>query len=255
MQQSSISVHHTLRHGIFQVAWQLKKQGYSDKTIEGYAKRLKYLEKRIDVDNPEAVKEFIAQMEVSSTYKESMVNAYVHYVRVNGLTWVKPIYKRSERLPNVPSTEQVNKIISGSGKKYSMIFSILRDTGLRPIELHRLTLREIDLEKGVVYPETAKSGSPRALKLKSSTLAMLKQYLAKKDFTLNDRIFPTTSVMTHVWMRIRNRLAKKLQEPQLKKIRLYDLRHHFATMLYAKTKGILYVKEQLGHRRLENTLI
>ena len=26
-------------------------------------------------------------------------------------------------------------------------------------------------------------------------------------------------------------------------------------MLYNKTKDILYVKEQLGHRRLENTLI
>ena len=26
-------------------------------------------------------------------------------------------------------------------------------------------------------------------------------------------------------------------------------------MLYARTKDILYVKEQLGHKRLENTLI
>jgi len=61
--------------------------------------------------------------------------------------------------------------------------------------------------------------------------------------------------MTHVWMRVRNRLAKKLQEPQLKKIRLYDLRHYFATMLYARTKDILFVKQQLGHRRIEHTLI
>lgn len=171
------------------------------------------------------------------------------------MSWEKPVYKRSRRLPNVPTTEQVNKIIARSGRKYSMIFSVLRDTGLRPIELHRLTLKNIDLEKGIVYPETAKGGNARVLKLKKSTLAMLKGYVAEQNFGLNDRIFPTTTVMTHVFMRIRNRLAKRLHESELKKYRLYDLRHYFATMLYHRTKDILYVKEQLGHRRLENTLI
>jgi len=37
-------------------------------------------------------------------------------------------------------------------------------------------------------------------------------------------------------------------------VRLYDLRHFFASMLYYKTKDIVYVKQQLGHRRLENTM-
>jgi integrase len=196
------------------------------------------------------VKDFIAQMQVSNCYKESIVNAYVHYVRINGLSWTKPVYKRAERLPNVPSTEQVDKIISGAGKKYSMIFSILRDTGLRPIELSRLSLKDIDLEKGIVYPQTAKGGSSRALKLKSSTLAMLKEYLVNHECK-----FPHTNRMTHMWIRCRNRIAKKLQEPELKKYRLYDLRHYFATMLYHKTRDILFVKQQLGHRRIEHTLI
>ena len=39
------------------------------------------------------------------------------------------------------------------------------------------------------------------------------------------------------------------------KIRLYDFRHYYATVLYQKTKDILYVKEQLGHKRIETTLI
>ena len=118
-------------------------------------------------------------MEVSNTYKEAIVNAYNHYVGFHGLTWRKPIYKRNERLPNVPSNEQVNKIIANSGRKYSMIFSVLRDTGLRPIELHRLMLRGIDLEHGIIYPETAKGVSARSLKLKLSTLAMLKKHVSE----------------------------------------------------------------------------
>jgi len=184
-----------------------------------------------------------------------MVNAYTHYISEAGLTWDKPVYKRRERIPNVPTTEQVNRIIAHAGKKYSMIFSILRDTGLRPVELERLTLRNLDLERGLVIPETAKSGRARALKLRSPTEAMLKEYIARNDFALADRLFPSANQVTHVWMRIRNRLSRRLHEPQLRKYRLYDLRHYFATMLYHKTKDILLVKEQLGHRRIENTLV
>ena len=80
------------------------------------------------------------------------------------MSWEKPVYKRSRRLPNVPTTEQVNKIIAHAGRKYSMIFSILRDTGLRPVELYRSTLKNVDLEKGVFYPETAKNGNAKAVK-------------------------------------------------------------------------------------------
>ena len=38
-------------------------------------------------------------------------------------------------------------------------------------------------------------------------------------------------------------------------IRLYDLRHYFGTTLYHKTKDILYVKQQMGHSRIQTTLI
>lgn len=241
---------------VLNVLRKLKRGGYAETTIKGYSKRLKMLTKHVNLDNPEAVKSYIAtQNNWSNAYKESCVNAYSHYVRDHGLSWEKPVYKRSRRLPNVPTTEQVNKIIAHAGRKYAMVFSILRDTGLRPVELHRLTLKNIDLDKGVIYPQTAKSGNARALKLKKSTLAMLKRYVVERDLDLNERMFPTTTVMTHVFMRVRNRLAKRLHEPELRRFRLYDLRHYFATMLYHNTKDILYVKEQLGHRRLENTLI
>ena len=136
-----------------------------------------------------------------------------------------------------------------------MLFCILRDTGLRPVELHRLTTRGIDLEHGIIYPETAKGGSARSLKVKPSTLARLKSYVVEKNPKTNQTIFPTTKAMSHVWCRVRNRTAQKLQEPQLKKFRLYDLRHYFATMLYRKTKLILLVKAKLGHKRIENTMI
>jgi site-specific recombinase XerD len=84
---------------------------------------------------------------------------------------------------------------------------------------------------------------------------MLNEYVHKQSFGLDEQLFPSPSATRHAWERYRNDVAKKLHQPELRKIRLYDLRHFFATMLYHRTKDILYVKEQLGHRRIENTLI
>ena len=155
------------------------------------------MQKHTSISNPEVVKDFIArQAHWSNAYKESVVNAYAHYVALSRLYWKRPFYKRDERIPNVPTTEQVNKIIAHAGKKYQLIFSILRDTGLRPVELERLTLRNLDLDRGLILPNTAKGGSGRALKLKSSTEAMLKEYLGRNNFNTSQRLFPSANQTT-----------------------------------------------------------
>ena len=208
------------------------------------------------MDNPDAVKEYIACKDTwSNAFKEGVSKSYNHYVRYNGLSWKRPKYKYSKKLPYIATTEQINKIISNCRKKYALILSILRDTGLRPIELHRLTLKDVDLEKGNITTASAKDGNPRCLRLKPSTLAMLKGYVIENGFGLNERMFPTPEAMRKAYCRTRKHLAEKLHEPELMKIRLYDFRHHYATMLYQRTKDILYVKEQLGHKRIETTLI
>ena len=108
---------------ILTVIWKLKNRGYSERTLNGYSKRLHMLAKHLSLDEPERVKEFIASKENwSNAYKEAVVNAYIHYVRENGSHWVKPIYRRPQRLPSVPTTEQVN-IIARSGRKYALAFS------------------------------------------------------------------------------------------------------------------------------------
>jgi len=245
----------SVKEGIFKTVWELKKRGYADSTIQGYARKLKTLSRLVDLNNPELVRAAIAKKKWSNAFKEAVVNAYDHYVKMNGLSWNKPLYKRQRSLPYVATTEQINKIISRASKKYALIFSVLRDTGLRPIEIHNLMLKNTDLERGAITVKSAKFGNPRVLKLKPSTLAMLKEHINKDNPHLNQKLFPNPSAIRHSFARYRNLIAEKLHEPSLKKIRLYDLRHHFATMLYHKTKDILYVKEQLGHKRLESTLI
>ncbi|MEM3629165.1 MAG: site-specific integrase [Candidatus Bathyarchaeia archaeon] len=50
-------------------------------------------------------------------------------------------------------------------------------------------------------------------------------------------------------------MAAKLGNPRLLQITFHTFRHWKATMEYAKTKDILHVKQILGHRNINSTLI
>ncbi|MCK4477098.1 site-specific integrase [Candidatus Bathyarchaeota archaeon] len=56
------------------------------------------------------------------------------------------------------------------------------------------------------------------------------------------------------WNRLGNKVAERLGKPELKQIRLYDLRHFYSTMLYHKTKDTVHVQRKMGHRNIKNTL-
>jgi integrase len=73
----------------------------------------------------------------------------------------------------------------------------------------------------------------------------------------NKRVFgkSTLASLRKNFMSQRARIAFKLQNPRLKRITFHTLRHFKATMEYQQTKDILHVKEMLGHRNINSTLI
>lgn len=50
-------------------------------------------------------------------------------------------------------------------------------------------------------------------------------------------------------------IARKLNNLRIQKIKFKTLRHYKGTVLYHKTKDILHVKETLGHKDINNTLV
>ena len=233
----------------------MKKDGYSENTIEPIGKRLRNLAKYINLEIPDEVKEFIAKADWSNGYKDNVVNAYNHYAVFHNLSWKKPKYQRAFSIKRLPLESDIDLIISYTKTRNRVAFRLVKECGLRPIEVSNLTLKQIDLHKGRLYPETAKGGEARVLELKSETLALLKQLVSTKNLSISDKIFPCSKTLQKNWNRLRNRIAERLGKPELKQIRLYDLRHFYGTMLYHKTKDIVYVQRKLGHRNLKNTLI
>jgi integrase len=238
---------------IFNVLWNMKKNGMAYDTIRNVDKALSALSQRCDLTKPELVKVTIAEFE-SDGYKRNLKYAYNKYAEFYGLEWEKPKYWQPQKIPKIPLEKHIEAVIANSSIKTASAIS--KDTGLRPCELLKLTLKDIDLENGIVYPESAKHGTPRTLKLTQRTLTMLKTWLLKENIGNNKKIFGkwTTENYGKNFRYYRNKTAKKLGEPTIQTVKLYHLRHYYATMLLKKTNNLLIVKMKLGHHNINHTL-
>jgi len=233
----------------------MKKNGYADTTIKATGKRLRHLQRNCNLKEPEEVKGYIANKQCSNAYKESLIETYAILMKSTNQKWQQPFYKRYDKLPKIPTEEKLNMLIANARTRMALILSMSKELGTRPIELTWLKIKDINLENGTVNITSAKHCNARILKLKSKTLEMLKTYITEKRLNQNDRLFPTKSRnISTSYRKLRNALAKKLQDPTIQQIRLYDFRHYYATMLYHKTRDLLFVKQQLGHKDLRQTL-
>ncbi|MCJ7430939.1 site-specific integrase [Candidatus Bathyarchaeota archaeon] len=241
---------------ILNVLAQMKNNGRSDYSIEFVDKSLTHISQHADLSEPEQVKRFIASKNVSDGYKKSLCIAYNKYCQYYQIAWNMPLYKPEAKAIKIPTTQKLEMLIAYARKTMSIKLSISMETGLRPIELHNLKVKDLDLEQKLIYPTTAKHGSARRLKISNNLQASLQDHIGRHKLSPNDKLFKDTAENYGKYYRqMRNNLARKLNDPTFKTIRLYDFRHYFATTLYAKTRDILHVKQQMGHRKIETTLI
>ena len=243
-------------HPLLPILVKMENNGKSKYTLKNYAKLLKFLSKKTNMNNPEEVKLFISKMEGSNGYKKNLCLAYNKYCQYYRIEWKMPFYIPNPSQIRIPTTENLNMLIAYAGQTLSLKLMISKETGIRPVELMNLKVKDVNLEQKTVHPRTAKHGAPRTLKISDKLTKRLQAYIIRKDLEPNNKLFKgTAEKYGKSFRQSRNRLAKKLRNPTLRTIRLYDFRHYFATMLYNKTKDILFVKQQMGHRKIETTLI
>ncbi|MCJ7422692.1 hypothetical protein MUP01_00265 [Candidatus Bathyarchaeota archaeon] len=151
--------------------FRLKGSGLAESTLKHVSWHLSFLARYCDLDNPTEVAGFLANMKGANSYKDTFVKSYSAYVQLNGLCWKKPTYRWERKIPKIPTTEALNKIISRASKKYAVIFRLLMETGVMPHELANVSLRDIDLERRVLCVQGFKGHASRTFKIKGETLA------------------------------------------------------------------------------------
>ena len=255
-EKANIHIEHTNQKPIVPILIEMKHNGRADTTIKWMNKALMLMKEHANLNEPDTVKAFIANRAVANGTKKNYVIAYDNFCKYYKITWEKPRYRKEPRLRKIPTTAQIDMLIASSSKTMAVKLSISKETGIRPTELMNLKVRDIDLNHKLIYPTSAKNGNPRKLKLSNKLNMRIADHINRSRLSPNDKVFRSTAQMYGQYYRkMRNHLADKINDQSLKTIRLYDFRHYFATRLYAKTRDILYVKQQMGHKNIESTLV
>ncbi len=236
---------------VTQYLFYLRDKGYKPKTIKGYVQIIKYFSKSGDLYNPDLIKSLITMQGWSEARKRNSIYAYRHLIKMIGLTWEEPRYHAESKLPFLPYEKEVDSLISALSPTLSTLTRTLKETGARIGEAIQIQTRDIDFERNTITINgVEKNGLPRVVKVSDGLLAMIKRYGHSPNVFRGN-----CDTYRRRFENQRRKIAEKTQNPRIDYITFHTFRHFFATKLYHQTKDILYVKKQLGHKNIQNTLI
>lgn len=231
----------------------LLKQGYAKETIKGRIKVMKRLVKLgASLFDPETIKEVLTKQSWSDGRKEYVTEAYSNFLKAMGGKWDPPRYSRIEKIPFIPTEQEIDQLIAACGEKTAALLQALKETGMRIGEAWNLKWTDIDFVNSTISITPEKRSHARIFKISPKLLSAL-LVLPRNS----DKIFGTydLSGFRSSFNRQRKRTAKKLGNPRINQITFHTFRHWKATMEYHKTKDILHVMRLLGHKNIKNTLI
>jgi len=246
-----VSVVPTQKNMIISHAWEMKKNGNAEATIQSAIETRTRLSKKCNINEPEQVKTTLATLKWQNSTKTTAIKIYTKYLKYIGKTWQEPKYKIVERLPFIPTETEIDQLIASASKRTATLLQTLKETGARIGEATNLKWTDLDTERKTIHITPEKGGNPRILPTSNKLIGMLN--LLPKTSQL---IYPTLkkSIRTN-YDALRKRTTLKLNNPRITQITLHTFRHWKGTMEYHKTKDIMHVKYVLGHKEIKSTMI
>jgi integrase len=239
----------------------LYKIGRKKSTIKKHLIRLRVINRKLEKWNIEQVDEFIVSLKKSGI-KNVTINSYIDTIRLfsqysnypNALCSYKH-YKPDLSVKGTFSDEEIEKIITlpcpiGSDRKvwdkYSLIYSILAYSGMRPQEVCQLRKDSIDWGKNVFSIEHTKTGVPRFVPIPPNLANTIKEYVSSIDtqeLFLSQRN-EVISVKSY-YHDFRKRL--KICNIDRPHISVYSFRHSYITDLLSADLNIYKIAKLVGH--------
>jgi integrase len=239
----------TAKGTLLQFELWLQKEGYGvDCRYKGCIRML--INSSANLYDPENVKQIIASKSWKNGTKMQVAYAYDALTKMLKLSWTPPRYRQEEAFPFIPDEKEIDALVLGANsKRMTAYLQTLKETMADPSEA--LRLRWIDLNGNVItINRPVKGHYPRQIQVSNNLVSMLNTL----DKT-SENVFPTTyQTMAASYVKVRKKIAMKLNNPRVLKITLTTFRHWGATMLYHQTRNILLVKKLLGHKKIENTM-
>ena len=242
----------------------LEGKGRAPNTVIAYEKNLKALALRADLKDTKTVELTIARYKkkngrsITNNYKSKLCDTYATYCKFNHIEWEKPIYTPEPTTIQPPSQEKVQMLVASAKGDLSIKIDIIQQTGLRPVEIQGekgLQVRNVHPDHNTITARITKGCNQRPpLSITPELLTRIQTYIRKHDLKNDDILFTGQAKnFGKAFRHFRNRLAKKLNDPTIHNIRLYDLRHYYCTKQLKRTQNTEIVRQLMGHKQLNTT--
>jgi integrase len=242
----------------------LEGKGRSENTRIAYEKNLKALAIRADLKDTKAVELAIARYKkkdgkpITNNYKSKLCDQYAIYCKFYKVDWEKPIYTPEPTTIQPPTQEKILMLISSARYELSIKLDISAQTGLRPIEVQGnkgLKAKDVHPDQNTITARITKGCNARPpLTITKELTARIQDYIIRHKIEPDEILFKGKARnYGRIYRVFRNRLAEKLQDPTIRTIRLYDLRHAYATKQLRRTQNAEIVRQLMGHKKLDTT--
>lgn len=175
---------------------------------------------------------------------------------VNDLEVSLPSIERPKTLPVVFSKEEVRVLLKAPGyEKHRVLLGTIYDAGLRISEARNLLIANADFNRLSIHVRESKCKKDRYVPISPMLVRGLKSYISNSKprhylFNGKDKGTPMSKEGIRYVMR------SALKKAGIKKDAcVHTLRHSYATHLLEDGLDLVTLKNQMGHARIENTMI
>lgn len=128
----------------------------------------------------------------------------------------------------------------------------MKETAIRYREAWLLKWADVDFKKETVNITSAKHGNPRELRISTKLIGMLKRLSDTSERVFGDISYSTMRTNFNAQ---RKRIVEKLRNPRLLRIKFKTLRHWRASIEYHRGGRLIEIKEMLGHKTIQSTMV
>lgn len=243
-----------------------EKQHLTKKTLEGYTYQanrfLEFVIKRGVENYPirsisqKFIQYYFSKTQVGSTTPVKSLKAIFAVLEEKKIISTNPVVRiqievnrsRKHVIFSKKETAQICAWTEKNDLKLNLCILLLYYCCMRPVEVTRLQVRDIDFENSRVKIRSEvnlKSKRDRILPAPYKVIEVIER-VEGKDYVLGERY--GESYFNKKWQRMKEKI--EVREGQT----LYGFKHTGAVRLYESTKDIILVKEYCGHQNVSTTM-
>ena len=176
-----------------------------------------------------------------------------HFIKLdlivkNPVSRVKFQAENNEQIRVLTFDEEQKYLITAS-QPLKDVAILMLETGMRPEEVTRITVRNVNPDNGYVFNPFGKTkAAKRKIPLTRRAVDTLRDRVAKAE---GDYIFPHEKDVDKAMIKVNHAHYGALKRSGVERFRLYDLRHTFATRAAMSGVDLVTLAALLGHSRIQ----